>query len=575
MRNLPIGLRLFLAFALVTAALTGVGVFALDQLSAVKAGLDDVGVNEWRSAQIGLQGVVLAAQQGIHVGKAAVEEDPTRLATILDDIAAIRRRAAEVVKAGEAAADSADVRALYGDLADLRVAYADAIDRAVGSFRAGDAAGARRIVGHDLLPALARVTEGWELVAAGEGRQVDQAVANGNAIYGRARSIVMTLLAAVAIAAVLFALWITRSITTPLLTVVKAADEIASGDLRARITVDGRDEVGRLQAAMASMIERISQVIGEVRAGADALSSASNQVSITSQSLSQGTGEQAASVEETTSSLEEMSASITQNAENARQTETMAAEQAGHAAEGGKAVDETVAAMRTIAERTTIIEDIAYQTNLLALNAAIEAARAGEHGRGFAVVAAEVRKLAERSQRAAKEIGETADGSVAIAERSGKLIGGLVPAIRKTADLVAEVSAASQEQSSGVGQVSKAMAVVDQVTQRNASAAEELSSTAEEMASQAESLQQLVAFFQVGDGAHVRVANQPFRAPEVSTNPRRVIAVDLPRLPTPAQHGAQPHQALHHPAAARPHFAAARHDAPAAQAASDTGFKRF
>jgi methyl-accepting chemotaxis protein len=571
MRNLPIGLRLFLAFAIVTVALTGVGLFALSQLGAVKAGLDEVGGDRWKAAQIGLQGVALAAQQGIHVGKAAVAEDPAQLSTILDDIAAVRRKAAEVVKAGEAAAVREDVRALYGDLAGRRVAYADAIDRAVASFRAGDAAEARRIVGQELLPALARVTDGWERVAAGEGRQVDEAVAQGNAVYDRARSIVAALLAAAAVAAVLFALWITRSITTPLLAAVKVADEIAGGDLRARISVDGRDEVGRLQAAMASMIEKISQVIGEVRAGADALSSASNQVSITSQSLSQGTGEQAASVEETTSSLEEMSASITQNAENSRQTETMAAQQAGHAAEGGKAVEETVTAMRTIAERTTIIEDIAYQTNLLALNAAIEAARAGEHGRGFAVVAAEVRKLAERSQKAAKEIGETADGSVAIAERSGKLIGGLVPAIRKTADLVAEVSAASQEQSTGVAQVSKAMAVVDQVTQRNASAAEELSSTAEEMSSQAESLQQLVAFFQVADGAPLRAAAHSFRAPEAGATPRRALPADLPRLPVPAPHATQP---LHQTHAPRPQFAA-RHDAPVMPAASDASFRRF
>jgi methyl-accepting chemotaxis protein len=381
--------------------------------------------------------------------------------------------------------------------------------------------------------------------------------------------VVTAFLVAVAIAAILLALWITRSITTPLLGAVEVADALARGDLRVRAKVDGRDEVGRLQVAMAAMVEKISQVIGEVRSGADALSSASNQVSNTAQGLSLGTGEQAASVEETTSSLEEMSASITQNAENSRQTEAMATEQAGHAEEGGKAVEETVIAMRTIAERTSIIEEIAYQTNLLALNAAIEAARAGEHGRGFAVVAAEVRKLAERSQKAAKEIGETADGSVAVAERSGKLIGGLVPAIRKTADLVQEVSAASQEQSSGVSQVSKAMAVVDQVTQRNASAAEELSSTAEEMASQAESLQQLVAFFQVGDGFVPRAAPQPFRSPAA-----RVPAPELPWLALPLPTAPNPHQAHHQAHASRPHFAS-RQTAESAAAAHDGNFRRF
>jgi methyl-accepting chemotaxis protein len=239
-------------------------------------------------------------------------------------------------------------------------------------------------------------------------------------------------------------------------------------------------------------------------------------------------------------------------------------------------VDATVAAMRTIAERTSIIEEIAYQTNLLALNAAIEAARAGEHGKGFAVVAAEVRKLAERSQKAAKEIGETADGSVAVAERSGQLIGGLVPAIRKTADLVQEVAAASQEQSSGVQQVSKAMAVVDQVTQRNASAAEELSSTAEEMSSQAEALQQLVAFFQLADGRVARDVAQAIRGGEAAAPAAgRRTASELPRLPVPTFHGQNPHAAVHPPNAPRPQFSTRAEAAPAAAAASDASFRRF
>jgi methyl-accepting chemotaxis protein len=196
-----------------------------------------------------------------------------------------------------------------------------------------------------------------------------------------------------------------------------------------------------------------------------------------------------------------MSASIGQNAESSRQTEAMAKQGALNAEEGGKAVSETVVAMKSIAEKISIIEEIAYQTNLLALNAAIEAARAGDHGKGFAVVATEVRKLAERAQKAAKEIGALAGRSVRVAERSGQLMVELVPAIRKTADLVQEVAAASAEQSAGVAQVSKAMGTVDQVTQRNASAAEELSSTAEEMASQAEALQQLMGFFLVEEQA--------------------------------------------------------------------------
>jgi methyl-accepting chemotaxis protein len=271
------------------------------------------------------------------------------------------------------------------------------------------------------------------------------------------------------------------------------AESLAHGDLRVRVAP--RSDHDGFGNAFVAMVEKLSQVIGEVRSGASALSGASAQVSASSQTLSQGTSEQAASVQETTASLEQMSASITQNAENGRQTEQMAVKGAKEAEEGAKAVGETIAAMRAIAEKISIIEEIAYQTNLLALNAAIEAARAGEHGKGFAVVATEVRKLAEKSQAAAKDISTLASSSTSVAERSGQVLRDLVPSIRKTADLVQEVAAASAEQSSGVAQVNKAMSKVDQVTQRNASAAEELASTAEEMAAQAQGLEQLVAFF--------------------------------------------------------------------------------
>ena len=272
-----------------------------------------------------------------------------------------------------------------------------------------------------------------------------------------------------------------------------AAARVAAGDLTVEVRPrSGRDTLGN---ALAKMVGRLSQVIGEVKAGAAALSSASEQVSATSHALSQGTSEQAASVEETTSSLEEMSASIARNAENSRETEQTAIRGARDGDESGKAVLETVRAMNTIAEKISIIEEIAYQTNLLALNAAIEAARAGEHGKGFAVVAVEVRKLAERSQTAAKEIGGLASTSVKVAERSGKLLGALVPAIRRTADLVQEVAAASGEQASGISQINRALTSVDQVTQRAATAAEELASTAEEMAGQATGLRKVVEYF--------------------------------------------------------------------------------
>jgi methyl-accepting chemotaxis protein len=332
-------------------------------------------------------------------------------------------------------------------------------------------------------------------------RSINDEAVGADKIYDEASersiSIALLLLGLGGLVGVFLSLSTTRAITGPLAEVVAATVEIAKGNLTVQVRGDGADEVGQVVVALRDMIEKLSRTLGEVRSSTVALASASQQVSSTSQELSQGTAEQASSVEETTSSLEQMSASITQNAENSRQSEQMAVKGAQDAEEGGKAVGETVAAMRSIADKVGIIEEIAYQTNLLALSAAIEAARAGEHGKGFAVVATEVRKLAERSQTAAKEINSVASGSVKVAEHSGTLLRELVPAIKKTTDLVQEVSAASREQASGVSQMNKAMGQVDQVTQRNASAAEELSSTAEEMAAQAEALQQLVATFKL------------------------------------------------------------------------------
>jgi len=315
--------------------------------------------------------------------------------------------------------------------------------------------------------------------------------------YASARTLMIALGSIALVLGVFIAFWITRSITRPLNQAVDVANQLAAGDLTARIEITSKDETGLLLTAMKEMVEKLSQIIGEVRGSADALSSAAEEVSATAQSMSQASSEQAASVEETSASIEQMSASINQNSENAKVTDGMASQAAKQATEGGEAVKSTVAAMKQIAGKIGIIDDIAYQTNLLALNAAIEAARAGEHGKGFAVVAAEVRKLAERSQVAAQEISQVAGSSVELAERAGKLLDEIVPAINKTSDLVQEITAASEEQSSGAAQVNAAVGQLNQVTQQNASSSEELAATSEEMSGQAEQLQQLMAFFKV------------------------------------------------------------------------------
>ena len=272
----------------------------------------------------------------------------------------------------------------------------------------------------------------------------------------------------------------------------------AEGDMAALAQVK-EAQANSLLAALRQMSEHLTRTIAEVRTAADSLNGAANQVSATAQSLSQSSSTQAAAMEQASAAIEEMSASIGHNAENARLTDDMASKAAREAGEGGMAVRQTVEAMKSIAGKIGIIDEIAYQTNLLALNAAIEAARAGAHGKGFAVVAAEVRKLAERSQVAAREIGELAASSVKLAELAGRLLEEMVPSIQRTSELVRAIDAASGEQSGGIGQISSTTSHLSMFTQRNASASEQLAATAEEMSSQSEGLRQLMDYFKLAE----------------------------------------------------------------------------
>ncbi|WPL10631.1 MULTISPECIES: methyl-accepting chemotaxis protein [Thiorhodovibrio] len=280
---------------------------------------------------------------------------------------------------------------------------------------------------------------------------------------------------------------------------VDVAGRLADGDLTRSLKVRAGDKTS-VMAVMSLMTDKLKTVVSEVRVGADSLSSASSEVSSTAQALSQGATEQAASVEETTASIEQLNASVQQNTENARVTNGISKSSAEEARQGGEAVDRTVKAMKEIASKIGMIEEIAYKTNLLALNAAIEAARAGEHGKGFTVVAAEVRKLAENSGTTAQEINQLATNSLSIAEDAGRVLEEMVPNIVKTAELVEEITAASGEQASGIGQINEAMGQLDKATQQNASASEELAATAEELSGQAAQLQETMAFFKVSAG---------------------------------------------------------------------------
>ena len=323
--------------------------------------------------------------------------------------------------------------------------------------------------------------------------------AENSKIYSSSTALMIGLIVGGVAIGMFFGVFISRMISVPLRKGVGFAESIAAGDLTQHIDLDRRDEIGQLALAMNKMVAKLKDIVIDVKTASGNVAVGSQQMSSASETMSQGATEQAASAEEVSSSMEEMVSNIKQNADNAQQTEKIALKAAEDARDGGAAVTETVSAMKEIAGKISIIEEIARQTNLLALNAAIEAARAGEHGKGFAVVASEVRKLAERSQVAAREISTLSTSSVEIAEKAGEMLIRIVPDIQRTAELVSEINAASNEQNTGSEQINKAIQQLDQVIQQNASGTEEIASTAEELASQARHLQDAISFFNVGN----------------------------------------------------------------------------
>ena len=486
LERLRVRARLLLGFGVMTLLMLALAAYGTVQMGRINADMDQIVAHDVRQGrlltdvQVGVQAATDILYDGL------LKSDWNMAATN-----ALQQQHARVER------DLRELRALGGSdralpqLAQRVAALAKPEHEAVSLMTQNLFMQAVPAFTQDYAPAAAQVGTQLQQMAEQQQARVRAAYASAQHDYALARTwgLLLGVLALIAAAAVswLLARSLNRQLGGEPAYAAEVLGRVAAGDLSLRVEVLGGASGSVLDAARA-MVGQLAQTVGAIRGVVDELSTAAAQIAGTSQTLAQAATEQAASVEQTSATLEQSAASVQHNADNARLTASIAQRAAQQAREGGDAVQQTVTDMAAIAERVGIVDEIAYQTNMLALNAAIEAARAGTHGKGFAVVATEVRKLAERAQVAAREIGALAAGSVRQAGAAGERLGELVPAIARTSELVGEINAASAEQADGIAQLNRAVAQVSATTQHGASAAEQLAATAEQMRTRSDAL---------------------------------------------------------------------------------------
>lgn len=512
--SLSVKARLFLTTGLLTAAMFIVGFIGLHALKQADARLDEVYSNRFVSA-VSINQVVNLHNENVRYSDLAIMSgDPKQVNAykeVRDRNNALTQKLWETYKATPSTAEE---DGLADDFTRKLQDYLAIAKTVTAKMEAGDFTAARDLCLRELQPRLTAMFDAAERLVALQDKLASEQMATNRDAYARAMMVAWASMLIAGGLGALLALLLVRSMMGSLQTAVNAAERIANGKLGNRIEINTQDEFGRLLHAMQAMDDKLSDIVGAVRNGADSVGSAARQISSGNDDLSQRTQEQASALEQTASSMEEMTATVKQNADNARQASQLAVGARDQADRGGNVVNRAVSAMseisdssKRIADIIDVIDEIAFQTNLLALNAAVEAARAGEQGRGFAVVATEVRNLAQRSATAAKEIKDLIHDSVEkvkagteLVDQSGKSLTEIVASVKRVADIVAEISAASEEQASGIDQVNTAVTQMDTGTQQNAALVEESAAASKAMEQQAQGLVEKVSFFSVTGG---------------------------------------------------------------------------